>query len=277
MKKISLLLIIAFISCLEIDAQSISVNLLKPTDTLMFEIDNMTDEASNTAIFKLAQGNKYILGQVTMKAHNINPFKLPTILLNDKIMNVGVHFPNLDKDAIFTFYNPADTGLLNMKSPMGENAPALNFVFSKNDLLEGDNEIKIVLTKKDIQNDLAITDLKLHLRAQLNSDNVIVQTPAEFPGGTKGWAEYLMNNINRDLPIRNGAPVGKYVVIVSFVVDKEGNLTDIKAENDLGYGTAEEAVRVLKNGPKWVPASQNGVNVIHPHRQTIVFQVSNSY
>lgn len=277
MKKISLLLIIVLISCLEIDAQTISVDLLKPTDTLMFEMDNLTDEASNTAIFKLGQGNKYIFGQVTMKAHNINPFKLPTILLNDKLMNVGVHFPNLDNDAIFTFYNPTDTGLLNMKSPIGENAPELNFVFSKHDLLVGDNEIKIVLTKKEKQNELAITDLKLYLRASLNTDKVIVQKPAEFPGGTKAWAEYLMNNINRYLPIRNGAPVGKYVVIVSFVVDKEGNLTDIKAENDLGYGTAEEAVRVLKNGPKWVPASQNGVNVLYRKSQTIVFQVSNSY
>jgi protein TonB len=38
----------------------------------------------------------------------------------------------------------------------------------------------------------------------------------------------------------------------------------------------EEAVRVLKNGPKWVPATQNEKNVIYRQRQAIVFLVSNN-
>jgi hypothetical protein len=194
--------------------------------------------------------------------------------MNNKPMNVGLYFPNLDQDAIFTFYNPADTSRLDIKSPKGENAAELNFVFSKKDLLEGDNEIKIAVSDKDNQNDLAITDLKLYLRAPLNSDNIIVQTQAEFPGGQKGWVSYLERTLNRDLLVNTLAPVGKYSVIVSFVVDKEGNVTDVKAENDPGYGTKEEAIRVIKNGPKWVPATQNGVNVIYRQRQAIVFAVS---
>jgi hypothetical protein len=207
----------------------------------------------------------------------MNPFKLPKVFMNNKPMNVGLYFPNLDQDAIFTFYNPADTSILDMKSPIGENAAELNFVFSKKDLLEGDNEIKIAVSDKDNQNNLAITDLKLYLRAPLNSDNIIVQIPAEFPGGQKGWVNYLEKNLDRDLPIRRGAPVGKYSVVVSFIVDKEGNITNVKAENNPGYGTMEEAIRVLKNGPKWVPAIQNGRNVIYRQRQAIVFMISNNY
>ncbi len=274
MQKTALLSITLFLGLINLNAQSISVEMTKPTDTLFFQMDALTEELSSTVNFKLAVGNKFKLGQVTMKAHAINPFKLPKIFLNNKAMNVGLNFPNLNQDAIFTFFNPADTGTLNIKSPIGENAAELNFVFSKKDLLEGDNEIKIAVSNKDNQNDLAITDLKLFLRAPLNSDNVIVQIPAEFPGGQKGWVNYLERTLNRDILVNTTAPVGKYSVIVSFVVDKDGNVTNVKAENNPGYGTMEEAIRVIQNGPKWIPATQNGVNVIYRHRQAIVFGVS---
>lgn len=274
MKKLAFLSIIFLISNLDMNAQSISVNLSKPTDTLVFKMDDLTEEVSNSANFKLAQGNKFIFGQVTMKAHKINPFKLPKILLNKKIMNVGINFPSLNQDAVFTFYNPADTGILNIKSPIGENAAELSFVFSKKDLLEGDNEIKFIVSNKDQQDDLAITDLKLYLRSTLSSDIVNIQKSAEFPGGQKGWVNFLEENMDRDVPVRNGAPTGNYLVIISFVIDKEGNLTELKAENDPGFGTKEEALKIMKRSPRWIPASQNGKNVIYRHRQMVGFLVS---
>lgn len=102
----------------------------------------------------------------------------------------------------------------------------------------------------------------------------VVQIPAEFPGGLPAWVKYIERNLNRDLPVDNRAPPGKYIVIVSFIVDKNGNLSEVKAENDPGYGTAEEAVRVIKKGPLWKPATQNGRYVIYRHRQSITFFVS---
>lgn len=101
----------------------------------------------------------------------------------------------------------------------------------------------------------------------------VVQVPAEFPGGIQGWSRYLERTLNRDLPVENGAPSGKYSVVVSFVVSRDGSISDVKAENNPGYGTADEAVRVIQRGPKWKPAIQNGKNVIYRHRQAIVFQV----
>lgn len=102
----------------------------------------------------------------------------------------------------------------------------------------------------------------------------IAQEPASFPGGLPAWTKYLERNLNRDLPVNNGAPPGKYTVVISFIVDKEGGLSDIKAENDPGYGTAEEARRMMAKGPSWIPAKQNGLNVIYRHKQSITFQVS---
>lgn len=102
----------------------------------------------------------------------------------------------------------------------------------------------------------------------------VVQQPAEFPGGLQGWTRYLERTLNRDLPVENGAPAGKYPVTVSFVVARDGSISDVKAENNPGYGTADEAVRVITKGPKWKPAVQNGRNVIYRHRQAVIFMVS---
>lgn len=102
----------------------------------------------------------------------------------------------------------------------------------------------------------------------------VVQIAAEFPGGLPAWTKYLERNLNRDLPVENGAPPGKYTVVVSFIVSKTGAISDVVAENDPGYGTKAEAIRVITKGPSWKPAVQNGRNVIYRHRQSITFQVS---
>jgi protein TonB len=101
-----------------------------------------------------------------------------------------------------------------------------------------------------------------------------VQIQAKFPGGDGEWRKYLERSLNRDLPVENGAPPGNYTVVVSFLVDKDGSISEVKAENAPGYGTAEEAIRVIRKGPKWIPAVQNGRNVIYRQRQSITFQVA---
>ena len=102
----------------------------------------------------------------------------------------------------------------------------------------------------------------------------VVEIPAEFPGGREAWTKYLERNLNRDLPIENGAPAGKYVVTLSFIVDKNGLISDVQSQNDPGYGTKDEAIRVIKKGPNWKPAVQNGRNVIYRHIQNIIFVVA---
>jgi protein TonB len=51
------------------------------------------------------------------------------------------------------------------------------------------------------------------------------------------WQKFLERNLNASVPVDNGAPPGKYPVVLSFIVDKTGAFSDIKAENDPGYGT----------------------------------------
>jgi len=103
-----------------------------------------------------------------------------------------------------------------------------------------------------------------------------VQIQASFPEGADGWVKYLRRNLRNEVPIDNGAPAGNYPVVVSFLVDKEGNITEVKAETNPGYGTAEEAVRVIQRSGKWKPANQNGRAVIYRQRQQITFQVADN-
>ena len=100
-----------------------------------------------------------------------------------------------------------------------------------------------------------------------------VQIMAKFPGGNDAWQAYLKRNLRAETPSDNGAPTANYTVIVSFLVDKTGAISEVKADNDPGYGTAAEAVRVIQRGPAWTPAVQNGRNVIYRQKQSITFQV----
>lgn len=81
-----------------------------------------------------------------------------------------------------------------------------------------------------------------------------VQVLPEFPGGLAGFGKYVQKNYR--VPEVDSDISGN--VLVSFVVEKDGSLTDIKVIRDLGYGTGKEAIRMLKSAPKWKPGIQNG-------------------
>lgn len=95
----------------------------------------------------------------------------------------------------------------------------------------------------------------------------------EFLGGEDGWRNFLRKTLNAGVPADNNAPDGKYTVIIRFFVNPDGTLADIKAENDPGYGMAEEAKRVLKMSAKWLPAIRYGTYQRAYRRQPITFVI----
>jgi protein TonB len=101
-----------------------------------------------------------------------------------------------------------------------------------------------------------------------------VEIEASFPGGDAKWRQYLERNCNGQVATDNGAPEGTYTTMVQFVVDKEGNISDVKALTNHGYGMEQEAIRTIQKGPKWNPAIQNGRQVKAYRRQPITFQVT---
>ena len=100
-----------------------------------------------------------------------------------------------------------------------------------------------------------------------------VEIDASYPGGAGAWRNFLERNLRGETPVDNGAAPGNYTVIIQFVVDVAGNVSDIKALTNLGYGMEQEAIRVLKRSGRWKPAIQNGREVKAYRKQPITFQV----
>lgn len=162
--------------------------------------------------------------------------------------------------------NPNDIASVNVLK--GESAKSLYGDAGKNGV------IVIATNKKEFK---AVKDISRVPHGTISGGTMVftkTEVPPQFPGGLGAWTKYLELNLNRNLLIQKGAPPGKYTVVVDFTVDKEGNLSNIKAMNDPGYGSAAEAVRVIEKGPNWVPAQQKGENVTARHKQSITWVIS---
>lgn len=117
--------------------------------------------------------------------------------------------------------------------------------------------------------------LKTYDKTGVQNDSLFTreEKEASFPGGEDSWRTYLRKNLNANTPVDNGAPSGKYTVIIKFIVTKDGSLADVLAETSKGYGMEKEAIRIIKNGPKWIPALQYGRKVNAYRRQPVTFLV----
>ena len=101
-----------------------------------------------------------------------------------------------------------------------------------------------------------------------------VEIEAAFPGGADAWRNYLIKNLKANVPIKKKAPAGMYMVVIRFIVSKDGSITAIEPETSHGYGMEAEVMRIIKKGPKWIPASQDGRTVNAYRRQPVTFVVS---
>ena len=110
-----------------------------------------------------------------------------------------------------------------------------------------------------------------------------VEIDAEFPGGVSGWTKYVTREIERNIDeLQDDGRSG--TVVVLFIVDKEGQVSDVRALpcGEAGVARclppnsklAEIAVNAIRKGPKWKPAVQNGRNVKAYRRQPVTFQLA---
>lgn len=88
-------------------------------------------------------------------------------------------------------------------------------------------------------------------------NSVEIERRPEYPGGMEAFYKHISANFN--IPKDKGFAGGK--VILSFVIEKDGSLVDIKILRDAGFGTGDEAVRVLRKSKNWIPAEQKGIKV----------------
>jgi TonB family protein len=92
--------------------------------------------------------------------------------------------------------------------------------------------------------------------ANLDSSFVPVDVPPEFPGGLEPFSQYVYKKIKYPPYERENNIQGK--AYISFVVERDGSLTDFKIVSAPSKGLGEEALRIIKDSPKWKPGIQNG-------------------
>lgn len=100
------------------------------------------------------------------------------------------------------------------------------------------------------------------------------QKSATFPGGEQGWRRYVERNLDASIPVYKRSPPGSYTVIVQFIINTDGSIEGVEALTRHGYGMEEEVVRLIKKGPKWVPAMEFGTKVKAYRKQPVTFVIS---
>lgn len=111
--------------------------------------------------------------------------------------------------------------------------------------------------------------------APADDDNKVftkVEIEAKFPGGDAAWGDYVKKAIISHMDeLQEDGKSG--TCEVQFIVDKDGNVSDVQALTMQGSKLAEIAVNVIRRGPKWEAAQQNGRKVKAFRRQKITFQM----
>lgn len=94
----------------------------------------------------------------------------------------------------------------------------------------------------------------------------------EFDGGMAAWAKFIQRNMRYPSLAQENEVQGK--VFVSFVVEMDGSITDVKIIKGIGSGCDEEAMRVIKKSPRWKPGQQNNRMVRVRYTMPLSFQLS---
>jgi len=98
---------------------------------------------------------------------------------------------------------------------------------------------------------------------------IVVEDEPQFPGGEAARKEFLAKNINFPRAAKEVGIDG--TVYLTFVIERDGSVTDVRILRGIGGGCDEEAVRVVKSMPNWIPGKQRGKPVRVQFNMSIKF------
>lgn len=99
-----------------------------------------------------------------------------------------------------------------------------------------------------------------------------VEIESSYPGGNSAWTRYLYKSMRYPQEAQDNDIQG--TIVVQFIVDKDGNVSDVEAiSGPTNGGLRDEAIRVIKKSGKWEPAVQNGRKVKSYKKQPITFKL----
>ena len=100
--------------------------------------------------------------------------------------------------------------------------------------------------------------------------DVVEQMPS-FPGGPSALMQYLSSNIKYPVVAEENGVQGR--VIVTFVVERDGSITDVRVVKSVDPSLDKEAQRVVKSMPRWIPGKQNGSAVRVKYTVPVTFRL----
>ena len=100
--------------------------------------------------------------------------------------------------------------------------------------------------------------------------DVVEQMPS-FPGGPAALMEWLSNNVKYPVVAQENGVQGR--VVVSFVVERDGSITDVKVVRGVDPSLDKEASRVVRAMPRWIPGKQNGSAVRVKYNVPVAFRL----
>ena len=141
---------------------------------------------------------------------------------------------------------------------------------------DADIEETTIVSNEDQAEFVEITDdVPIVVEEPEEEDQIfqVVEEDATFPGGTAELMKYLQKNIKYPSICQEQGIQGR--VIVQFVVEKDGSITDVQVIKAINPYLDKEAVRVVSTMPKWSPGKQRGKPVRVRFTLPVTFRLSN--
>jgi len=137
------------------------------------------------------------------------------------------------------------------------------------DDVELEEELELDDMEMDEEAEVEIMDFEEEVEEDDNQVFMVVETMPSFPGGDAALMKYLQKNVKFPAIAQENGIQGR--VYVEFVVNKDGQIVDVKILKGVDRSLDEEAMRVVKNMPPWSPGEQRGKAVRVSYRLPINF------
>ena len=134
--------------------------------------------------------------------------------------------------------------------------------------VEGNDEVGGAVLKA--KEDIAAPEPPKHVVEETKIFTVVEQMPM-FPGGDAALMGYLSDNMNYPTVAAENGVQGR--VVVGFVVERDGSITDVNVLRSVDPSLDREAMRVVKAMPKWTPGKQNGSAVRVKYQVPVTFRL----
>ena len=161
----------------------------------------------------------------------------------------------------------------------------------KDELVNEDNQVKdqadldekVAVGTKDqegtkdrtdvaIRNDIAVNTNESEEKKEVaNKVFEVVEQMPSFPGGNEALMKFLQENVKYPVVAQENGVQGR--VVVSFVVERDGSITDVKVVRSVDPSLDKEAARVVKSMPRWIPGKQNGATVRVKYNVPVSFRL----